>query len=164
MALLDPFVVADSVLQTIVRSEVYIALRSDGAAGAGTADDPYDGTKVGSTYRFDEVMRTKVLAGSTVYLGPGVFETEGYKASASQGWAALSGVRICGGGWAGQVSGSTKGVSVLQLKGHVVGENYAVGMDTTTPLNGFELCYLSIDCNLPNTTSVVACALKLAYN
>src|SRR5688500_11880387 len=119
MALLDPFVVADSVLQNIVRSEVYTALRSDGAVGAGTAGDPYDGNKVGTTYRFDEAMRTKVLASATVYLGPGVFPTEGYKASPTRGWAALSGLRIVGAGWEGKnTAGVSSGNTVLRLEGH----------------------------------------------
>lgn len=159
MAILDGLLL-DNLLQNIVRSEVYIALRSDFKAdanrfGAGTAEDPYDGSLVGGVYKFDKIMSdpTKVGANTTIYLGPGEFPTQGYKSGGGSGWSALSGMRIVGGGWAGVVSGTTKGITVLRLEGHD-SSSVAVGMDTASSvLNGFELAYVSINCNLPSLPS-----------
>jgi len=163
----------DDLLQGIANTEIYVAIRSDLASsttrfGAGTAENPYDCSRVdlggGSYYyKFDKIMRDFVTANATVYLAPGVIRTEGYKSgSSSQGWTALTGVRIVGGGWAGDNSGgTTTGATVLRLEGHTSGENFAIGMGGSDILNGFELAYLSIDCNLPATASTAAGAIDV---
>ena len=44
MSLFDALL-RDSLLNTVVQSDVYIAIRTDGAPGAGTEEDPYNGGK-----------------------------------------------------------------------------------------------------------------------
>jgi hypothetical protein len=149
-------------LENIVLSEVYIALRKDfkddpNRFGAGTAEDPYDGSKTaGGVYKFDTIMSSKVGPNTTIYLGPGVFETLG-----SHAWSAQSGQRIVGGGWAGaNASGTTTGATVLKLQEHADAEdNYAVS--SASFLDGFELAYLSIDCNMPNENDKWAGAIDI---
>ncbi len=165
MAILEGLLL-DNLLENIVRSEVYIALRSDLAAsttrfGVGTSEDPFDGSKSGSIYKFDEILRN-LPPNTTVYLSPGEFPTKGFRDSSSSGWAVKNGLRIIGGGWAGTVSSLTKGATILKLEGHLTGENYVVGMKTSTDtVSGVEIAHLSINCNLPGTYGIAAGAVKI---
>jgi hypothetical protein len=128
MALLDPFVVADSPLQS-VQTEVYIAIRADlqndaTRLGSGKPDDPFDGSKVGSTYKFDTIVAT-LPAGSSILLGPGTFPT--------QGTTLLDGMRLAGAGRAATtIKLDTGGTSALGSGG--------------AALTGVEVRDLSIDC------------------
>src|SRR6266568_1660034 len=76
MSLLDAFL-RDAWQQTVVHSDVFLAIRTDGATGAGTEYDPYNGNgyvgdNSANATRFDAIMNdsVKVPAGTTVHLGP----------------------------------------------------------------------------------------------
>ena len=159
MALIDGLL-RDSLLENIARSEVYIALRSDLKSdstrfGAGTADDPYDGSRVdlgggNYFYKLDKILRDFVLPNATIYLSPGEFQTKGYRNSASDGWTPKSGWRIVGGGWAGDSGSGTKGPTTLKLEEHPGGELSIVGMNIAgTALTSFEIVHVGFNCNLP---------------
>lgn len=164
MAILEGLLL-DNLLENVVRSEVYIAIRNDLDAtrfGSGTVDDPYDGSKAGSVYKLDIILNdpAKVPANSTIFLGPGTFYTKG-----SVAWAPRSGWRIIGSGWARDTGTGLEGQTLLRLEGHTSGQNHAVGMNTTTSwLEGFEMAYLGIDCNFPGTGGIFAGALKITGN
>jgi len=52
---------------------IWVAIRTDGAAGSGTRDDPFDGSTPDS---FDAVMRS-APENARILFGPGVFSTRG---------------------------------------------------------------------------------------
>lgn len=131
------------------RREIWICWRKDGGSqlifGAGTQDDPYDG----STYqKFDKVMATMIPAGATVRLGPGTFETKGgYSSDTNGAWRPESGWRIIGSGmW----------VTTLKLvEASTVSPGYknyyAIGAGDRFLLS-FEVSDLTIDCNIKGTS------------
>jgi hypothetical protein len=58
-------------------TRIFIAQRTDGMAGSGTADDPFDGS---TAQKFDALLRSRSEAGQQnliVCIGPGKFLTEG---------------------------------------------------------------------------------------
>jgi hypothetical protein len=171
MSLLDAFL-RDSLLNTVVRSDVWIGIRTDGATGSGTADDPYNGKGyVGdlssNATRFDSILSdsAKVPAGTTVHLGPtsadSEFLTRGFNvtdAAAGLGWSLASrgGLRLVGSG----VNETTlQVVSPTALKFTVAIGNH----DQTDFVNGFEASDFTIDCNItatsPSNVAVGAAAL-----
>src|SRR5438445_1951431 len=74
--------------------EVWIAARTDGVGGSGSASDPYDGS---TADRFDAIMSTKIPENMKINLGPGVFETRGGRSGYS-GWRPKNGWKIVGSG------------------------------------------------------------------
>jgi len=93
-------------------SEIWIAVRTDGQPGTGTANDPYDGS---TQERFDAVMHGLYAANRThvsIHLGVGTFPTLGsyvYLAhNPKPGWVADE-------GW--KISGAGMGNTVLELAG-----------------------------------------------
>ncbi len=58
------------------RKIVYIAVRSDGATGSGTLDDPYNGS---TDELLDDLLANEdlITANMTICFGPGIFETKG---------------------------------------------------------------------------------------
>lgn len=78
-----------------ITKEIWIALRTDGKAGAGTKTDPYDGsTKV----KLDTLLRSFGTY-ITINLGPGTFETNGAQDyTANKGFIPKKGWRIIGSG------------------------------------------------------------------
>ena len=97
MALLDTFLLEG------VRLNFWVATRGDGISGFGSQADPFNA----SSGQFDAVM-VKILAMPeaqsapiTVYLGPGVFETKGYRTdneTSLSGWQPKAGMKIIGSG------------------------------------------------------------------
>src|SRR5690349_22696687 len=86
----------DALLLEPAPFDVWVAWRTDGVKGSGTANDPYDGS---TQAKFDAVMilfaaQSKV----TVHLGPGTFETNGYADGASGTWQARPGMKVIGSG------------------------------------------------------------------
>ena len=84
MSLFDAML-RDSLLNTVVQADVYIAMRTDGAPGAGTASDPYNGGKPfanpsspqtsevqANATTFDTLMNS-LASGVAIRLGPGTF-------------------------------------------------------------------------------------------
>jgi hypothetical protein len=75
--------------------EVYIALRSDGLAGDGTADNPFDGS---TQPKLDAIFKSFFDANTTnvtYHLGPGTFQMKG---AWDYDWALLTGWHIQGAG------------------------------------------------------------------
>ncbi len=152
MSLLDAFLLESH------RFEVWIAKRTDGALGSGTADDPYNGS---TAALFDSIMSSdaKVPAGSHVHLGPGIFDTSGFAVGVTGGWQAKSGLKLEGGGI---------GVTTLRLANataadkhyYVVGHALNTGGSPVQP-NRVDHCSISdltIDCSLgANGNGNVAC-------
>lgn len=132
MSLFDAFL-RDSLLDTVVQSGVNIAIRTDGAPGAGTEEDPFDGS---SAAKLDALFgdSTKLPAGSTIHLGPGSFSTGG-----SAVWHPLDRWRIVG-----------SGIDATTLKVVSAPEDSftaAIG-PSSTYLNSFEASDFTIDCDL----------------
>lgn len=63
----------DALLLDPVRTNIWIAVRTDGRAGSGTLNDPYDGS---TATKFDAVM-SSLSQYTRVHLGPGTFQTTG---------------------------------------------------------------------------------------
>lgn len=147
MSLFDAFL-RDALLNTVVQSDVYIAIRTDGAPGAGTEEDPYNGGKplptldadkpavvLANATTFDTVMNA-LPAGVNIHLGPGIFCTRGYPAST--GWKPKSGQRIVGSG--------LDATTLLACDGQASVGTVAIGIDpSTTFLQGFEAADFTID-------------------
>ena len=101
----------DALLLDPAPFNVWIALRTDGLKGSGTASDPYDGS---TAARFDARM-SELPTNTRVYLGPGTFLTSGYAVSGSTGWQLKTGLKIVG-SKRGQSSTLTQVVSVGKSK------------------------------------------------
>jgi len=92
----------DALLLDPYRINIWIAYRTDGVAGSGTQNDPYDGS---TATRFDATMNS-LLANTTVHLGPASstnpFTTTGFwttsDGSTGSGWQPKPGMRIVGSG------------------------------------------------------------------
>jgi hypothetical protein len=165
MSLLDAFL-RDAWQQPVVRSDVFIAIRTDGATGSGTEYDPYNGKGyVGdlsaNATRFDSILSdtSKVPDGTTVRLGPTTsgseFLTRGFNvtdATAGLGWspASRNGLRLVGSG----VNETT-----LKVVGHTAFK-FAVAIgnhDASHFVSGFEASDFTVDCAITSTsTSKVA--------
>jgi len=83
---LEPFSVNESLLDSFLLEpdaiEVWVALRGDGMSGSGTEDDPYDASTPG---RFDYQLNS-FPPKTTVHLGAGTFQTQGYPSGIAGGW------------------------------------------------------------------------------
>jgi hypothetical protein len=141
----------DALLLDPVRVNVWIAIRTDGAAGSGTHNDPYDG----GLGKFDTVMATLSLSPNiSVHLGPGTFVTNGFYEGMQQNvsWQPSPGMRIVG-----------SGIDVTTLKladGLAAGRHYyAIGhaLGAGSSRDYFEVSELTIDCNLGQQPADVAC-------
>jgi hypothetical protein len=87
----------DALLCESTRINVWLARRTDGISGSGSAADPFCAN---TAEQFDAIMSntTKVPANSCVHLGPGIFETKGFCDEGGGGWEARAGVHIAGSG------------------------------------------------------------------
>jgi hypothetical protein len=137
MSLLESFL-TEALLETVARQDVYVAQRDDGAVGAGTVDDPWDGS---TAARFDEVMKNKVGANTTIHLGPGYFKTAGFNLTTGLGWKPKSGQRLVGSGMY---------LTLLQVENVPTGASVvAIGNKNDVDyLDGFEISDLRISCAL----------------
>src|SRR5437870_5147557 len=144
MSLLDAFVFEPwTVNQTLIDSlllepdqfEFWIAIRTDGYKGTGTEVDPYDGS---SPTIFDALMNS-FPPNTTIHLGPGIFQTQGYAAGVSGGWQPKPGQRIVGDGidetTLKLVNASASATSVIS----------AIGGPSSNFLNGFEALDFTLD-------------------
>ncbi len=145
----------DALLLDPAPLEIWIAYRTDGIKGSGTASDPYDGS---TATKFDAVMND-LPAHTRVHLGPCPwekdmqgndtvlipFQTKGYADGETTGWQPKPGMSITGAGI---------DVTVLQLADAAVenGQYYVIGHaliadDAPNLLDHFEISDLTIDCN-----------------
>ena len=117
------------------KKEVWLALRTDGALGSGSATDPYDAS---SPTLFDDRMDS-FQTFTTIHLGPGIFQTRGY--NGFTGWQAKSGQRIIGAGM---------NVTTLKLVEASLANilTVAIGVHANNFLSGFEASDFTVDCNL----------------
>ncbi|HEV2392535.1 MAG TPA: hypothetical protein VG146_09250 [Verrucomicrobiae bacterium] len=128
--LLDPY-----------RMDLWVAMRTDGVAGTGTQNDPFDGS---TQAKFDAIM-SGVAANTCIHLGPGMFQTNGYSDGASGGWQPKAATRIVGSG---------VDITTLKLAGSSANAHfYAVGHAVSSggqpnSLDFVEVADLTIDCNL----------------
>jgi hypothetical protein len=136
--------------------EVWIAKRTDGVAGAGTPNDPYDG----STYQKFDALMASFGNYTRINLGPGEYQTHGY-AEGAAAWQAKPGMKIIGAGME---------ATTLKLVGATSSyQYYAVGHDLSASGNWvkadfFEISDLTIDANLAecvNISNVAHGAIRL---
>lgn len=146
-----------------VRVNFWVAARTDGVAGSGSQAAPFNGAQG----HFDDVM-VKILAlvqaqtpplAVTVHLGPGEFETKGYRSDyepSPSGWEPRAGMKILGAGME---------VTTLKLVDATAADAqyFAVGhpLSASAQADYFEIADLTIDCNLPATGSVACGAIRL---
>jgi len=138
----------DALLLDPAPFNVWIAKRTDGLKGSGTASDPYDGS---TAARFDARM-SEIPSNTRVHLGPGTFLTQGYAFGVSGGWQVKAGMKIAGSGME---------VTKLQLANHTGNASYfAIGHDisTGTKVDFAEVSDLTIDCNLGLAGASTACS------
>ena len=144
----------DALLLDPAPLEIWIAYRTDGLKGSGTASDPYDGS---TAAKFDARMN-ETPANMRVHLGPGIFETKGYADGETTGWQPKPGMNITGAGI---------DVTTLKLAGASQNKPYfTIGHALTTGspavpnlLDYFEISDLTIDCNLGGQTPTqLSCA------
>src|SRR6266849_6100399 len=83
----------DALLLDPLRMNVWIAYRTDGVAGTGTQNDPYDGS---TSTKLDTILNN-VAANNRIHLGPGTFQINGFQDGATSGWL-KSGMKIVGSG------------------------------------------------------------------
>ncbi|MBL9171120.1 MAG: hypothetical protein JNN07_25530 [Verrucomicrobiales bacterium] len=143
----------DALLLDPPRINIWFAMRTDGIAGSGTQADPLNCTPSG---KFDEYMRG-MAENTCIHLGPGVFVTLGYYTGipSNTSWQAKKGMRIVGSGI---------DVTTIQLVNNTGSKQiYAVGHAlSASTVDNFEICDLTIDCNLPGVgTSSAAGAVRI---
>lgn len=132
-----------------MKSDVYIALRSDGtgANANGTIDNPYDGS---TDELLDNILKdgNKVPANATIHFGPGVFQTKGF--------GGLHSVTFIKNGQ--RLVGSGIGITILQL---VRAEPSAPTMATgvwifgANSANDVELSDMTLDANAARQPGVL---------
>ncbi len=137
----------DALLLTPHPFNVWIAKRTDGIKGSGTASDPYDGS---TAARLDAVLAS-LPVNTHVHLGAGSFDTNGYAYGVSGGWQIKAGMKI---------EGSGIGVTTLKLANHTTGDYYfAISHDISAgaKVDFCEVSDLTIDCNLAGAGASTAC-------
>src|SRR5690348_15042023 len=140
--LLDPYGV------DLSRGEVWIAARTDGVAGSGTQNDPYDGS---TQAKFDALLNVTLNyhPNTRIHLGPGTFQTSGFCNTT------LSGV-LPETGW--KIIGSGMDITVLKLVGMALDNSVTAAIGNNAFLDTFEVWDLPIDCNVSGqTTQKVVC-------
>lgn len=145
----------DALLLDPPRIDVWVAYRSTvtspaSVQGSGTQNDPFT---VNSAADFDKLMNDANLipVNTCVHLGPGTFQTTGYKDGGGAGWQIRTGVRIVGSGI---------DVTKLQIAGNSTSATfYAIGHTlSATTVDFCEVSDLTIDCNKTALTGTTAAA------
>lgn len=139
----------DALLLDPYRINVWISYRTDGVAGSGTQNDPWDGS---TAAKFDALMNG-LSTNTTVHLGPATssnpFQTTGFWSNSDgttgSGWQPKAGMRIVGSGidvTSLKIMGATDPATGTR---HYVAIGHALSSST---LDYFEVSDLTIDCNL----------------
>src|SRR5262245_32018195 len=127
--------------------EVWIAFRTDGIRGTGTASDPYDGS---TQAKFDEKMNLFASQSNiTIHIGPGLFETNGF--DGTNGWQARPGMKIVGSGM------DVTTLKLVNVSPASALHYFAIGHSLGTVADLFEVADLTIDCNISAANSNAAC-------
>src|SRR6266536_55823 len=122
-------------MAAVWQNDFWIALRTDGEAGAGSPSNPYDGS---SPTIFDNAINS-IPINSTIHLGPGIFPTRGFREGYG-GWRPKSGQKIVGAGIDATV------IKLVEASAPNA-KYYAIG--TEHDLDSFESSDFTVDCNLP---------------
>jgi hypothetical protein len=146
----NPVSILDALLLDPYRIFVWVAYRTDGVAGSGTQNDPYDGS---TATKLDTILNN-LAANTRIHFGPGTFQINGYQDGATSGWL-KSGMRIVGSGI---------NVTTLQMVGaattnkhyFAIGHPFSSGGQPNL-MDYFEISGLTIDCNLAGATTQTAC-------
>lgn len=121
---------------------IYIAIRTDSIPGAGTEDDPYDG----SIGKLDEILNT-IPKVAKIHLGPGTFLTNGQGASATfRGMPA-------GATWT--LTGCGEGITILKLANNRLTATAPTqvlfaNFDFNQLAERIEVSHMTFDCNRAN--------------
>jgi hypothetical protein len=101
------------------------------------------------TFLFDKVLRD-LPANTRVNLGPGVFQTRGYALQGVNSWQPKAGQKLVGAGM-DVTTIQLVGASVADQHYHAIGMNVSPnGTTPPTPIDGFEISDLTVDCNIDN--------------
>ncbi len=140
----------------IVGRTVDIAIRSDGNAGSGTPDDPYNGSTV---ELLDGLLSdfTRISKNMTIRFGPGVFQTRGGAGPLHDtqppegvvGWLPQSGQKFIGSGIHQTILQLAK---VKMQKKPIVGTVFGqgipiIGTGSLGDIEGIEISDMTLDCN-----------------
>ena len=137
----------DALLLDPAPFNIWIAVRTDGIKGSGTASDPYDGS---SQVKFDEKMNLfAAVSNVNIHLGPGAFETNGY--NGTSGWQARPGMKIIGAG----IDVTT--LRLVNVAPSTPTHYFAVSHSLATLADTFEISDLTIDCNVAAANTNAAC-------
>ncbi len=122
-------------------NEVYIAVRTDGTAGTGTENDPFDG----STQAKLDALLPSIAPNTSIHFGAGTFLTNG-STQMKEGWS---------------INGLGKTLTTIKLANNVLVSGVADAFviqhrDFVSFLNYFEIRDLTLDCNFANQPSAVA--------
>ena len=140
----------DSLLNTVVQQDVWLANRTDSATGAGTELDPFSvpatlPENIPSDWdpSFDQILRA-LPSHTAIRLMPGLYWTRGFNPSYSnRGWRPASGMRIVGAGVENTTLKLTTSPALPMANlTAVVGNKHT---DTSHFLDGFELSDLTVD-------------------
>jgi hypothetical protein len=140
----------DALLLDPYRMNIWIASRTDGVAGSGTQNDPYDGS---TAARLDTVLNS-LVASTRIHFGPGTFQINGYQDGAVSGWL-KSGMKIVGSGM-DVTKLQMVGVSTTNKHYFAIGHPLSSGGQPNL-IDFFEISDLTIDCNLAGATTLTAC-------
>jgi hypothetical protein len=121
-----------------ISGDVWIAVRTDGNAGSGIKDDPFDG----STYtKFDALMNTwGAIANTNIHLLPGVFPTSGLG-----GWT-ITGNYV-------KVLGSGRGATTIRMVAYNSAGGGSKAVVTGTGI-GDEIHDLTVDGNYATVSAL----------
>jgi len=151
----------DAFLTEGVRVNFWLAARADGLGGSGSQADPFNA----GLQKFDGVM-VKIwalteaqLSPITVYLGPGIYETKGYRTdneTSPSGWQPKAGMKILGSGIE---------VATIKLTNATVADAHycAIGhsLGVSAQADYCEIAEFTIDCNMPSSPNVACGAIRL---
>src|SRR5271166_576162 len=115
--------------------DIYLAIRTDGAVGSGTADDPFDAS---TPERYDGLLGT-YFRNTIFHYGPGTYQTTGYHYRQLQ--SAGPNCKHYGAG-IDQTNIQLVGASDPATEGAIFGSDFDDGI-----ADGFEVQNMTLDCN-----------------
>ncbi len=127
--------------------KIWIAARTDGVAGTGTSNNPYDGH---TAVLFDRIMQG-LTPYMVVHLGPGLFKTTGSAGYNPDGFYLPVGCKIIGAGMDLTTLRCVYYPAAAGVNGHPVLQNR---MDVDG--DGVEVTDLTVDCNWQNLGAAAA--------
>jgi len=113
-------------------SDIYLAVRTDGNAGSGTAADPFNAS---TTAQYDALLH-QYSTNTTFHYQPGVYQTSGWHFQKAQ-TAGTNCVHL----------GAGIDQTIIRLVTADPGGGILFGVDYNVTCSGFELSGLTLDCN-----------------